>query len=235
MGRLRLSVIGALCLTGCQSPHAGPAVDLNALPSGGGLVSFDRESPTGARLVRRPTWQAGDRFSYRRGNLIDLHLRVEFIDDERYGLLDEDTGAVLVLDADLGLLGEGALGTGGVWSDERYAVRVHPVDPAFSWPLWAGKRWTGQFLRVLPGGQVVPFVAEYQALAWEDVTTPSGPVEALKIQRTVRIAQEGQYVERTALSWFAPVIGAEVQRLEDGLLTLLTDWQRQSVSDSSQP
>ena len=215
-------------LAACQSPHARPPVDLDALPSGGGLVTVDASHPVGARLAQRPTWSAGDRFSFRRGNLVDVNLRVEFVDDSRYGLLDEDTGTLLLLDRDLGVLGEGALEAGEAWEDELLDVRVHPVDPVYAWPLWEGKRWVGQFLRVQANGSVVPFVAEYHAQAWERLQTPLGELDTLRIQRTVRVAQTGEFVERTALAWYAPEVGQAVRRLEGGLLTELVQWQAQA-------
>lgn len=222
--------VGLACgLIACKSPHARPPVDLESLPSGGGLVSVDQRRPVGARLVQRPTWSAGDRFTFRRGNLLDVNLRVEFVDEARYGLLDEDTGGLLLVDRDLGLLGEGTLEAGEVWNDERFDVRLLPVDPAYAWPLWEGKRWVGQFVRVQANGSMVPLVAEYHAQAWERLQTPLGEFDTLRIERTVRVAQEGQYVERTALVWYAPEVGQAVRRLEDGLLTALVDWQRQAA------
>jgi hypothetical protein len=218
----------ALCTFACKSPHARPPVDLDALPSGGGLVTVDRQPPLGARLAERPTWSAGDRFAFRRGNLVDVNLRVEFVDEERYGLLDEDTGSLLLLDRDLGVLGEGSLPADEVWADERLDVRVHPVDPAYAWPLWSGKRWVGQFLRVQPNGSIVPLVAEYHAQDWEQVRTPFGELDTLRIQRRVRVAQQGEYVERTALIWYAPEVGQAVLRLEDGLMTELVEWHSQA-------
>ena len=226
----RLAVaVGLICgLTACKSPHAKAPLDLDALPSGGGLVTADERHPIGARLVQRPTWSAGDRFTFRRGNLLDVNLRVEFVDDERYGLLDEDTGALTLMDQDLGMLGEGRSGAEAVWSDERFDVRLLPVDPAYAWPLWEGKRWVGQFVRVQANGSLVPLVAEYRAQAWERLQTPAGEFDTLRIQRTVRVAQEGQYVERTSLVWYSPEAGQAVRRLEDGLLTELVEWQRQA-------
>lgn len=224
---LAAALVGGLL--GCKSPHARPPVDLEALPSGGGLVTADEQQPFGARLVQRPTWSAGDRFTFRRGNLIDVNLRVEYVDDGRYGLIDEDTGSLLLLDRDLGVLGEGSVGADEVWDDERFDVRLLPVDPAYAWPLWEGKRWVGQFVRLQANGSLVPLVAEYHAQGWERLQTPVGELDTLRIQRTVRVAQAGEYVERTALSWYAPEVGQAVRRLEDGLLTELVDWQRQAA------
>ena len=227
----RLAIaVGLICgLIACKSPHAQPPVDLESLPSGGGLVTADERHPVGARLAQRPTWNAGDRFTFRRGNLLDVNLRVEFVDEARYGLIDEDTGGLLLVDRDLGLLGEGTLDAGEVWNDERFDVRLLPVDPAYAWPLWEGKRWVGQFVRVQANGSMVPLVAEYRAQGWERLQTPLGEFDTLRIQRKVRVAQEGQYVERTALAWYAPEVGQAVRRLEDGLLTELVDWQRQAA------
>lgn len=213
---LALSLGLPLALTGgCSSTKA------STLPSGRGLVSYDRTAPAGAERFPRPDWKEGDLFEYRRGERVRMRLRVERHADGGLLLVDEERRTALALDEDLGELGELAE------DRETYRVRFDPIDACFSWPLWSGKRWATHFVRRTEAGEEIPFLVEYRCDGIETIEVPAGRLRCLRIWRTVSIAAEGDFVERAALLWYSPEVGYLARRLENSLVVDLVDYQRQ--------
>ena len=229
-----LAVAGLL--SACRSSPA-------PIPSGSGLASFDREPPPGVELVPRPTLTTGDWFTFRRGGLTRLRYRVIDVGaeteeapevvteaepgtpDVAYLFVDEDAQRALILDRDLCQLGEGVLsGPGGPLVP---TTRLDPLDPSFSWPLWVGKRWSGDFVQRDGPKAQLPLVTYYEVQAKEQVRTPAGTFDAFRIERRASLTAEGDYIDRTNLMWYAPEVGYFVRRLDDSLLTELEEFHRQ--------
>lgn len=206
-----------LCFAPLACRSAGKGQEL---PAGAGLVSFDREPPAGQATFARPAWKPGDRFVYRKGHLVRLPFRVE-ADGEGWRLVQEESGLVQRLDADMGELGQ--VGADG----KQNLVELDPVDVRYHWPLWLGKRWTAHFVRRVPDQPALPLQAEYRVDGEEDVQVPAGTYRCLRIWRTVRLAVEGQYIDRVALIWYSPELGVFVRSLDDGIVTELESAHRQ--------
>ncbi len=190
------------------------------LPPGPGLLSYDKTAPDGTETFARPEWSVGDRFVFRHGGEQRVAVRVAAVDEHVITLLDEAGGARNRIDRELGYLsveiGEGSALT-----------RWDPVDARFSWPLWVGKRWTCQYVLREEGGSDVPVLAEYHCDAREELTVPAGKFQALRIWRRSRPLLEGEWLDRTDITWFAPELGQVVRRLEGAVLTELESAQRQ--------
>jgi hypothetical protein len=186
-----------------------------------GLRSADREPPPGAEVFARPTWSLGDEFAYRRAEWIDVRYTVLPV-AEGFELADAAQGRSLWLDRDLGQLREGPSGAG------PDALRFEPVDPAFAWPLWAGKRWTAEFLLHDQGQSPIRVEARYHCDALEVIQVPAGTFRCLRIWRRDRVAGPGNYLERVSLDWYSPEVGYLVRRIEDGYETVLVSYQRQA-------
>ena len=190
--------------------------------SGRGLVSHDSAPPAGVETFAAPRWKAGDRFVFVRGNAQRFALHVEPRGDG-LALVDDATRDRQLLSAELADLGmEEANG-------ERFvpSIAMDPADVRYHWPLWLGKRWSCHFLRKAPGQPPLPLLVSYAIEAGEDVTVAAGTFRTLRILRRASVADEGTYLERAALSWYAPAVGIEVRRLEDGILTELAEVHRQ--------
>lgn len=216
-GKARLGLAHGvlLALAGCAS--AGFAEG-----SGRGLVSADRTAPPGVETFARPTWQLGDRFVFRRGGQLRLEYSVTVAGADGYELREETNGLLHRIDADLGQLSQELPG------EPDLARVLAPVDPQFHWPLWAGKQWTGHYLRKSPDGAVVPILVHYHCDLREPVTVPAGTFDALRIWRRTRPALEGTFLDQHELVWYAPAVGYVVRRLGDNTLTELEEYQRQS-------
>lgn len=187
-------------------------------PPGAGLRAFDRRPPEGAETHFCPEWTEGDELVYRRGTRIEVSYVVER-EGEGWALHDPRSETKLVLDADLAQLGvRPSDGDPG-----EYDVRFDPFDPSYSWPLWVGKRWTGQYVRREGSSTEVPVIARYEVDASEEVTVPAGTFMTLRIYRRDAVDLPGNYVERTTVDWYAPEVGYVVKRLEGGLETVLVE------------
>ena len=203
-----------LGLAGCKSSKTAAE-----LPPGRGLVTFDREPPSGAEVLARPEWREGDRLVYRKGHVVRLPFRVER-DGDGWKLVQEESGLAQRLDADLGDLGQQDQDGGGL-------LRIDPVDSRYSWPLWVGKRWTCQFVRRAAGQPDLPLQAAYEVQGEETVQVPAGTFRCLRIWRTVRLTVEGNYIDRAAIVWYSPEVGYFVRSLDDGIVTELEEAHRQ--------
>ena len=193
----------------------------DTLPAGAGLRAHDRTMPAGAVTYAQPHWIAGDELVFRRGGRIELKFVVREGADGGFELEDSIMGRVLVLDSTLAQLGERAI------DDDELEVQYDPFDPSYAWPLWEGKRWTGEFTQ-RDGHTDVPVLAHYHCDAIEVVQTPAGTFEALRIWRRDRPNMEGNYFERTTVEWFAPEVGYVIKRLADGLTTELVEFHAQA-------
>lgn len=207
----------ALGLSAC----AGPTIPDG---QGRGLLSHDRSPATDGPTYARPTWQAGDRLVYLRGNAVRMTLLVE-VDDAGYRLVQQSTGEVQVLDRDFGDVSLLAAPVGK--QPAAPEIVVAPPDARYHWPLWLGKRWSCHFLRKAPGMPPLPLLVTYQVDAIDTITVPAGTYETLRIIRRANVAADGSYMERVTLSWYAPSLGVEVRRLEDSTLTELAEVHRQ--------
>jgi hypothetical protein len=191
--------------------------------AGRGVVGFDREAPRGVETFAAPRWQPGDRMVYLRGNALRPTMHVE-ARDGGYALVDVSTGAQQIMSAELADLGLAEPNPDGSLTS---TIELAPADQRYHWPLWVGKRWTCHLLRKVPGHPPLPLIATYVVEGSEEVTVPAGTFRALRILRRSNVAAEGTYVERAALTWYAPAAGVEVRRLEDGVLTELAELHRQ--------
>lgn len=217
--RVASCVLASAALAACRST----APDY---PAGDGLASVDREAPPGVDLYPRPQFQAGDWFTYRRGGLFRLRYRVVADPNEAgYLLVDEDADRALVMDRDLAMLGEGSMPRENGLVD--WSSRLDPLDPSFTWPLWVGKRWSGDFVQRDSDGSELPLKTYYEVIAKEELTTPAGTFETLRIERRSTPALEAEFIDRLSVLWYAPEVGYVVRRLEDGIETELEEFQRQ--------
>lgn len=202
---------------GCASTAASEVAAVHRR----GLVSFDREPPAGVETFARPEWKAGDRFVYLRGGKLRVGGHVDARAEGGWDLVDETSGLVLHLDPDLGELGQ------GLAEPSAQDVRFDPVDARFAWPLWVGKRWVCEFVRFAEDEDPLPLIAGYRCDALEEVTVPAGTFRCLRIWRTVGPALKGNFIERVTVLWYSPEVGNIVRRLDDGIETVLFQFQRQ--------
>lgn len=214
MSRKSLTLVCALA--GCATPGIPDG-------QGRGLLSCDRKPPDGAETFAAPSWQPGDRMVFVRGSTQRLSLHVEAHGDG-LALVDDASHTRQLLSADLADLGVEEVRAAG---KVEPAIAVAPGDLRYHWPLWAGKRWSCHFLRKAPGQPPLPLLVTYVVEASEDVTVPAGTFATLRILRRAAVAAEGAFLERASLYWYAPSIGTEVRRLDDGLLTELAEVHRQ--------
>ena len=217
MRRIEVAALGLAVAwaTGCAGTPTLPD------GSGRGIVAFDRDPPAGVEVFERPEWTAGDRFVYLRAGLIRLPFRVLDGEDGGYVLEHEESGGQTLITRDLAMAGQrDPEMPGGVRVDD-------PPEALLHWPLWAGKRWTCHFFRKQAGQPVLPLQATYHCDGTETITVPAGTFECLRIWRRVRVAAEGQYLERTSLLWYAPEAGYFARRLENGTLVELAELYRQ--------
>ena len=213
----RLLAAGALLLAGCTTAPE--------LPPGAGLRAADRRPPPGAEAYYAPQWSVGDELVYRRGQRIEVSYVVQR-EGEGWALHDPRTETALVLDGDLAQLGVRP-------SDgDEFEVRFDPFDPSYAWPLWVGKRWTGEYVRREAGGSEVPVLARYEIDGREEVRVPAGTFECLRIWRRDSVDLPGNFVERTTVDWYAPEVGYVVRRLEGGLETVLVDRLTQAEAEA---
>jgi hypothetical protein len=215
--RLSLALALAATLTACKG--SGPRI-----PPGVGLRAADRTPPADAMLYERPRWTNGDELHYRRGGRIELSYSVERVEGG-YRLIDVNSGRKLALDDDLAMLGELS------WREGEFRVRLDPLDPSYAWPLWVGKRWTGEYTMRETDGASIPIEARYHCDAVEQVTVPAGTFRCLRVWRRDRVALPGDFVERTTVDWYAPEVGYVVRRLEDGMDMVLVEHLGQGSID----
>jgi hypothetical protein len=216
VSRVAPAVACASLLAACAGAPAPVEVE------GKGLVTVDAEPPAGARTWNRPEWQVGDRFAYLRAGRIEIGVRVVSADESGYVLEDERNGVLLLLDRDLGELGE------RVPADSSRDRSRDPVDARLTWPLWVGKRWTCHFVQRHADGGGLPLLATYTCDTIEDVTVAAGTFRCLRIWRRTRPAIPGEFLDAHELMWYAPDVGWFVRRLGDGALTELVEFDRQA-------
>jgi len=216
-------IVSILTLSACSATK-------HAIPSGKGLLSADKTPPEGAKTWKNPKWSKGDRFEFSRGSRIPLHYRVlKAGDKERILLLEGQEPAgnatVLVFGPDLSERGVWA------WSESKgkgaAEKRYLPSDKVFHWPLWVGKSWVCQFVEASKDG-LQPIRALYRCEGRERVQTRAGNFDCLRIRRIARLEIPGRiYLDKVSLLWYAPQVGWWVRKLEDGIETELTAFQRQ--------
>ncbi len=138
-----------------------------------------------------------------------------------------DKGTVLALGRDLSDRGVWE------WQDEKGKgvpeKRYLPSDRVLHWPLWVGKTWSCQFMEVSKDG-VQPIRVIYHCEAQEPIQTRAGTFDCLRIRRIARLEIPGRiYLDKVSLLWYSPKVGWWVRKLEDGIETELTDYQRQGT------
>jgi hypothetical protein len=73
-----------------------------------------------------------------------------------------------------------------------------------------------------------PIRVLYRCEARERIQTKAGSFDCLRIRRVARLEIPGQiYLDKVSLLWFSPKVGWWVRKLEDGIETELTQFQRQ--------
>lgn len=205
---MRTPFASTLLLAACTGVAPPPAI------TGSGMLSSDGAAPPGAATYDRPRWSLGDRMVFERGSRMRVELTVTEVAADGYTLSDAQ-GSRLRKSLDFADLGEypAAVAPAG---------RVfEPQDHRYHWPLWVGKRWRCQYVDRMPDGRVLPIEAGYEVEDLDSVTTPAGTFLALRIRRVARLQLEGNYLDRTTFTWYAPELGLEVrQTIGDTLLEL---------------
>ena len=210
----RFLLLLALSSTACRVVEA-------PLPEGvgRGLLRADAR-PSGVRVWQRPSWNVGTRIELIRGDEVRGALDVVAVEDGVY-VLDDGAGRQLRRDADLGNLGE--------WFEGRPTRVLSPVDVRYHWPLWIGKRWECDFVDRARGGQALPMVASYHVEGMDRVEVPAGIYDALRVRRTLRLVlpeDDGVFLSRTQMIWFAPDPGVEVRQLLGETMVELDGFRR---------
>jgi len=206
--------LAASFLAACKSTGA-------QLPSGGGLVSFDRDPPPGVDLYSPPRWKPGDRFVYLKGGLTRAAFRLESTSGGVHRLVEEQGGLVMSFGEDLSARGQEKPG------DPDFTIQYDPADAELSWPLWQGKHWSSSFVSRSPNRPDMPLLVTYHCDATEDVTVPAGTFRCLRIWRRARLAAPGTFIDRISIAWYSPEAGVFVRKLNDSILTELLEIHRQ--------
>lgn len=191
-------------------PGAVPAAvrtDASGRSVGRGIISVSETAPVGAKSWPRPQWHEGDQFTLVRGERLTATFTVRSIDDGNY-IIDMGNGSVLRRDQDLGNLGHWLDATGEAQRE------LLPADARYHWPLWVGKRWSCEFVDRTRTGESMVMVASYEVEDMDRIEVPAGSYDALRIRRTLRLAEGGERVlTRAELNWYAPEPGLEVRQL----------------------
>lgn len=191
--------------------------------SGEGMLSWDREAPTGARTFDKPIWTRGDRFRYLRGGQEHLDYRVtRAAPGQGYELEEHRTGLLLRLDADFAEVERSA-------RTEEGLRRIYaPLNPELHFPLWVGKKWSADYVDKTSEGTARHIRAEFRCDALETIQTSVGPLECLRIWEERRLlVPERTFLARSALHWYAPEVGWIARSLEGGTLLELEEYERQ--------
>jgi len=209
-----------LAFAACSGTPSAMPSDANGEAIGRGIISVSQTAPDGARCWPRPQWHVGDQFTLVRGERMTATFTVRSIDDGVY-VIDMGNGSLLRRDQDLGNLGH--------WLDATGAAMraMVPVDSRYHWPLWVGKQWACEFVDRTRAGRSMVMVASYEVEDMDRIKVPAGSYDALRIRRTLRLADGGDGVlTRAQLIWYAPEAGLEVRQLLDDTLVELVDYTR---------
>lgn len=207
-------LIVTFALAACRA--SGPA-----LPAGQGLVTVDREPPSGAEVFEAPAWKVGDRFVYEKGGISRLSFRVESTLAGVHHLVDEQGGLVTLVGVELSDRGQEKPDA------PELTISYDPADFGLTWPLWVGKRWSCHFVRRAADQEDVPLLVTYECDGMDTVKVPAGTFRCLRIWRRARPAAQGNYVDRISIAWYAPEVGTIVRRLNDSLLIEAVEIDRQ--------
>lgn len=187
---------------------------------GPGLVTVPKEPPAGVETFPRPKFQRGDRLVFEIGRATKFTMRVTKADEAGYEFAQEGANEVAVYDANLGVMA--IRRPGEPHQDEMRA----PVDSTFTWPLWVGKRWTCIFMEKNPMAGAWEVAVEYRADAIETIKVPAGEFRCVRIWRH-SVPTRGRFARATSIYWYAPKVGFWVKKLDDGIQTVLIDYERQ--------
>jgi len=191
------------------------------VPAGAGLVTVDRDPPSGAEVFEAPVWKVGDRFVYQKGGISRLAFRLDSTVDGVHRLVDEQGGLVTLIGTDLSEHGQEQPGA------PEHTVTYDPADFGLTWPLWVGKRWSCQFVRRAAGEEDVPLLVTYECDGIDTVKVPAGTFRCLRIWRRARPTKPGNYIDRISISWYAPEVGTIVRRLNESMLVEAVEIDRQ--------
>ena len=125
---------------------------------GRGLISVDRAAPASVERVERPEWKLGDRFVYRRGGKIRLEYLLTEKSDQGYVL--EEVGSQLEFSLGLDLERKAEAAPNRSTEVRHFA----PADHVLTWPLWVGKRWSGEYALEMPGAEPMLVLAAIPAM-----------------------------------------------------------------------
>ncbi|MHC5065697.1 MAG: TapB family protein, partial [Planctomycetota bacterium] len=87
-----------------------------------------------------------------------------------------------------------------------------------------------EYLLKTLAGDAMPIMASYECDARETITVPAGSFDAYRILRNSRPVTDGNFLDKTAVLWYAPEVGYFVRRIEDGVITELESFQRQEAA-----
>lgn len=162
--------------------------------------------PPGVEAILKPQWVVGDTWVCQKEKG-KIRLEVAKVDSSRKVLKIGETRGYF--DNDLGWI-KSALG-------ERLILENNPPNKgALFFPLWVGKKWRNEFSQKNIGkGTIYNFVELFQVKGWEDIQTPAGVFEALRIE----IFQENLDAResRTYTLWYSPKIKYYVKSASNDL------------------
>jgi len=222
MKRAALVVFG--CLFGsCSSVDTDAPSGSGEQPAasvGRGIVSVSDAASASGKQWPRPEWRVGDRFTLVRGERMKGTFAVTSIVDGAY-VLDMGGGSEIRRDRDLGNLGHWRQGKDG---PER---SMSPADVRYHWPLWLGKQWTCEYIDRTRDGRELRMIASYEVEEMDRVTVPAGTFDALRIRRSLRMADAPEEQPTTAqMIWYAPDAGLEVRQLLGDSMVELVEFER---------
>jgi hypothetical protein len=157
------------------------------------LIVIDRPNPA-EREVAAPKFQVGDTWVSR---LNGRDGKIEVMDISGNHLILDWFGHRNTYTLDGNLI-SGHVGT-----------LIGSFDPnlgTFNFPLWAGKKWSKDWLLKTDQGRIWGNTRG-QALDWEEVTVPAGTLNALKLKVVYRTALS--HMQMTC--WYAPEVNALVK------------------------
>jgi len=208
------SVAVVLLLASCASSPSLPD------GAGQGLIAFDTAAPASTQVWNAPKWSVGDHFTLLRGGQARIEFTVTEATEDGYTLVDAH-GNRMRRGTDLSNIGE--------WPPEGEEPRhvLSPPDVRFHWPLWVGKHWRCQYSDRTAGGQALPIETSYEVEDFDTISTPAGTFDALRILRTSRLKlDQGRYLDRVMLVWYAPDIGLEVRQVFGDTSVELIEWKK---------
>lgn len=186
-----------------------------------GCAGFD--APGGGPAAQAPTFRVGDRWVYRATD--GFRLPLQWVETHQVVSIAPDAITIRITETGPDARGErtevwsapGLLKTGSVFDEEmrRFATPIK----IYEFPLAPGERWN-QWVDNLnaatnKAGQINRYVT---VGGWENVTTPAGTFDAIRLRVLMRLDDEEFWRGPTQcnyLIFYAPAVGAMVRAEKD--------------------